>query len=903
MNDLFAALFRPSEGEPPVIREPQRPLREALFALFFPAALVGQFEGKSKSNLTWFFTSDARNKSVRRALVALLRESPRATVDETHRKCHAALWPRPGQPVFDGGALRRVLGDARVPDGLESRVHILEGVGGAPGRLDVFFDVDEAAALARVLLTLAVAGDAPADALEAVWLPEVGDCDFMRGDDSVAGRIRYCRMLDLQGRSEKAFEGYERLAKQLGRPAETVDEAAMYCRLGEMLFTGEGCLRDEKSAQACDRLGCLDAYPRAWHQLSRHTTGTPAREALEHAADLGYGPAIRELGEAWYSGSVRLACVRNPETARRVFQRGMTLPGGDGAWCAFMLGQIHEAQNERAAAVNAYRVAQEGGSAEAAERLARLDWVVGPQPAAAEKPQAGALMGYCLVNGDEGCNRRFIQGLAGRWQVTRCGDAPEQALRELARGVYWGGAPAFPALVIALLSEDRRNNVLQAVALLGALRQLAEALGDRAWDLVDAVRLYVLADHDAAAPLLDAAFAGMGELYFQLRLCDPALDAADRLLAGAPLFLPRLRMAEDAPVRLKLIGCGDVAMALLRRAMALPVPAGAEVTVDVYGAGADAMRRRLLQSCPGLRDAGGLCAPLPRFHECPPEEGLLDAMDGADGLAVGNYFAVAAGEDALNLRLGMLLRGELLRRNLNADRQPFIAVHTADPVAGWLGGSLPAGPEGSQYDLTPFGMLDMYAPQALENDVLERRARQAHMLFIGAPNTRDARHAAMGGYYRRQLGRDTARLIALALPYRMHLAGISLAGWRLYGVPEEEARLGDDYARWLKDREHLQAALRDEHDRRNRMLLSLGWSPATPEDVAGYVGRGNPGHLLHAARLDPFICPFEALEDGELLKKVRDIVRTRFPEKSVPDPRRDEEASVRDTGAILGGDV
>ena len=264
---------------------------------------------------------------------------------------------------------------------------------------------------------------------------------------------------------------------------------------------------------------------------------------------------------------------------------------------------------------------------------------------------------------------------------------------------------------------------------------------------------------------------------------------------------------------------------------------------------------------------------------------------------------MAAGEDALNLRLGMLLRGELLKRNLDGDRQPFIAVHAADPVAGWLGGSLPAGPEGSQYDLVPFGMLDMYTPTALENDVLERRARQAHMLFIGAPNTRDARHAAMGGYYRRQLGRDTARLIALALPYRMHLAGISLAGWRLYGVPEEEARLGDAYTRWLKDREHLQTALRDEHARRNRMLLSLGWAPATPESVASYVGRGNPGHLLYPARLDPFICPFEALEDGELLKKVRDIVRTRYLEKSVPDPRRDEEASVRDTGAILGGDV
>ncbi|MBR6889745.1 MAG: hypothetical protein IKN05_02020, partial [Clostridia bacterium] len=70
---------------------------------------MAMFDGKSKSNLTWFFTSDARNKSVRRALIGLLQGDPRAVVDQTHRKCHAALWPRPGQAAFDAAALRKAL--------------------------------------------------------------------------------------------------------------------------------------------------------------------------------------------------------------------------------------------------------------------------------------------------------------------------------------------------------------------------------------------------------------------------------------------------------------------------------------------------------------------------------------------------------------------------------------------------------------------------------------------------------------------------------------------------------------------------------------------------------------------------------------------------------------------------
>ena len=319
------------------------------------------------------------------------------------------------------------------------------------------------------------------------------------------------------------------------------------------------------------------------------------------------------------------------------------------------------------------------------------------------------------------------------------------------------------------------------------------------------------------------------------------------------------------------------------------------------------MERRFRQLCPGLSVAGeALAGRLPRFHECAPEEALSGAPE---GLAEGDYYVVTAGDDGLNLRLGALLQGMLLRNHLEDGYEPFIAVHTAHPEAQWLAGSLPAGAEAAsaawccQYELYPFGALDMYAPRQLQSDALERRAQQVHMLFIGAPNTRDARHAAMASYYRRQSVRDSARLTALALPYRMHLAGLDLSGWRLYGVPEEERRLGAEYTRWLKQGDNLQSALRDEHLRRCRALMSLGWVPAAPEDVAAYVRRGNPGHIFYPARLDPFICPWEALEDGALLRQLREIVRARFPEKTVPDPRRDEEASLKDTESMLDGRI
>ena len=918
LNDLFAALFRPAEGAP-AIRQPQRPLREDLFALFFPDALVKPYADKSKSNLTWFFNHDPRNKSVRRSLAALLEADLPGTVADTHRKCHAALWPRAGQPAFDGALLKSVLLSVRLPAGVESRWHIVTGEGERPGRVEVFLGVDEAAALARLILTLAVAGDAPLETVGDLWRGDLGgDCAFLGEDATLAGSLRHARMLDLQGRHEKAFEAFERVAKQLNRPARTLDESTMYVRLGEMCFTGEGCLRDEKLALRYDALGLLEENPRSLWQLGRHATGSPAREAMEKAAELGYGPAIRELGDAWNQGSARLATVRNLEEARRCYQRGLGLPGGDGAYCAYMLGRLYEAQGERAAAVNAYRVAQESGSAEAAERLARLDWMLeAPKEVPVRRPALPGEKRFCLMNDLTGANRVFLEGLEGRWDVTVCGEAagapegakvsalaPEAALRDLAQGVYWGGAASFPELVIGLLSGDQRKNLRQAVALLGELQRMAQDLGDRAWDLVDQVELYVLAEHDYAALLLDAAFAGMGELYFRLRLCDPALDAADALLTEAPLFLPRLSAAPDAPVRVKVIGGGDAALAVARRAMALPLPEGIEATLDVYGEGAARLEQRLRQLCPGLERAPELMGLLPRFHEC-----AYDGVLSEEGLLGGDYYVVATGDDARNLRVAVLLRGALLRREPGAEKPPFIAVHTPGALEGWLVGSLPAGLEGggkaagwcAQYELHPFGMASMYRAQALRDDALERRARQAHMLFIGLPNTRDARHAALGSYYRRQHSRDVARAAAGSLAYRLHLAGIDLPGWRLYGAGDEVARLGMRYSKWLKEGENLDKAVRDEHARRNRLLIALGWSPAAVEEVAAYVGRGNPSHILYPAKLNPFICPWEALEGGELLRGVREAVRARFPEKSVADPRKDEEASVRDTEAVIGG--
>ena len=940
LNDLFYALFKAGDGEEPVVRGRQKLVREETFRLLFPEELCGQYLDRSKSNLTWFFNDDRRNKAVKRALIALMEKDLRACVDSVHQKCRELLWPLGQHAAFEPAALRDVLCSVRLRGSLNAKWHIVPlDAASRDSHLDAFLEADASAALARMVLTLSVASDAPEELVARLWSADPQAAyDFLRRDETLEGQIRYSRMLDLEGRRAEAFEGFERVARKLNRPARTPDESRMYGRMGEMLFAGDGHFRDEQAARRYFALGCLEENPRSYYLLAAHTDGVEAREAMEKAAQLGCAPALRELGNAYYSGSVRMGVERDPARARHCFRRGMSGADEDAAYCAYMLGHLYEEENDRDSALSAYRIARENGSAEAADRLAALDWAFAVESAEKAEPAADGPTSYCLLNGLAGGCRAFLEGLRGRWETEACapgataapegvrlrGDSPAAALAELLPRLYPAGGGEYPRLAVALLSDDPRANLSDAVAALGEMRAHASLLREDAPRMADSLDVYVLAEHDGASAMLDAALAGLSGLCFRVRLCDPAWDAADELFSRAPLFLPCLQSPEDGRVRMNVIGTGSAAMAVLRRAVSLPMPEEADLSVCVFGEDSDSMQERFAELCPGVETAppavrrlrptfasigyeGGLSASLRRLRR---SQGGGVAGENAvsteeERLGRGNYYVVATDDDDRNIRLALMLRRELLKLTPTFDNLPFIAVYVRDGALGWLAGSMDAGPNAArsrrygQYDLFPFGMLSMYGCDRLDNDLIESRARRAHLLYAGRTADADARRAAMASYYRRQYERDSSRATAIALIYRLYQAGIALGNWRLYGLAAEEERLGAAYTAYLQDPAHLADAVRREHEHWNCVMLSLGWESATPLQTAAYVQRGNPGHQLYLGRMHPYICPWQALQDGELVREVRRAVQERFPERDVRDPREADEAAVRCTELLM----
>ena len=200
-------------------------------------------------------------------------------------------------------------------------------------------------------------------------------------------------------------------------------------------------------------------------------------------------------------------------------------------------------------------------------------------------------------------------------------------LNDMVDELYAADCAEFQPLTIALMSDDRQMNLMQCVRVLKVLEAVANRLGLRRWDLADAVSIYVCAEHDYAALMLDSVFESMNGMYFRVRLCDPAWDAADKLLASAPIFLPALKNPDIKDIRMVILGTSDTAMAVLRRTIALPLPERYNVSVSVFGRNASDMKSKFDMLCPGVRSAAPVIfRTVPEFYECDLENGGLNVL-------------------------------------------------------------------------------------------------------------------------------------------------------------------------------------------------------------------------------------------------------------------------------------
>ncbi|MGN1002531.1 MAG: hypothetical protein ACI4PC_07140, partial [Oscillospiraceae bacterium] len=626
-----------------------------------------------------------------------------------------------------------------LPSNLNARLYITEQAGPRPNetcRMKVYYDADPAAAMGRLLLTIAVASDAPEPLIRRIWdNSRAGDGNIGK-DTSVSGRIRRGKLLYLSGRHREAYEAFAGAAKQLARPAQALEESELYTRMGTMLITGDGHYRDRTEALKYLKLGCWDGNPESYYLYAKQAAEADAKAAMARAAELGCVRAARELGNKWYYED------QDAEKAKSFYRQGLAENSEDGAYCAYMLARIYEAEGDHTAAIRSYQIAQDHGSPEAALRLSELNHGAETRVPSAARQALDAAGGFCVINGLTGINPVFCSSLTESWKPTVLTERQDIAavLDRLAPEVFAPGQTAFPRLILCLMSDNWEHNLHEAVAAIQSLDRIVSGLGGRKQEASGAVQIYVAAEHDYASLILDAAMAGCKGTTFPLRLCDPACDSADELFSAAPLFLPCLTHAETEEIRLVILGTTETALRVIQRALALPLPKPCRVTVTVLGEDAEELERRFYERCPGLMGAdASLCGQRVAFRACGLRSGevfsrlwelkkrRLDqkeapAEDLGEVLGQGNYYVVAMGEDSDNIRLAVQLRTELLKLDPTFSNLPFIAVRVRDPMVSWLAGNITAGTKSgvsgwhSQYGLFCFGSDYQYTCLNLQGD-------------------------------------------------------------------------------------------------------------------------------------------------------------------------------------------
>ncbi|MBR4163897.1 MAG: sel1 repeat family protein [Solobacterium sp.] len=902
LSDLFYALFTAEEGDP-AIQGIGKCNREMYFKLFYPKELYDKYISKSKSNLTWFFNNDYKNKAVKRTLIEMLEKDSNSMIQEVHRKCREILWPSAGHASFDSVKLLQILSCVKISGSINASCKIIDkdNTGKLQScKLLSYYEIDASSALARMILTLSVLPDASEEVVGRLW--EAGSIKKEKERQTDEELFRYYQLIDQEGKKEEAFHGYAELIPSVKKITQEW-ESKLYVRVATMLVRGEGHHADAKKAMEYFKASLSDMNPESYYLYSHQLNGKEALKNLQKAADLLYPLALRELGNAYYFSGERLDCQKDMTLARECYQKGSVYEGETGAYCAYMLGRIHEENSDTQEALEMYRHAAEKGSHEAYERLLQLKWE-SYDPKDHQKQTTEKK--YDWINGLTGANRSFIRSLSDTKRATVLVDTADQEFGNWFEKTY----KKEEYIEIILLSEDEKKNMDDCISVIRFLYRYAKINGD---SLIDHVKIYVAGQHDTLTVLLDNLFVSMRPFYLQVYVCDMHEDAAADLFTKAPLFIPCMEHPDHKTIRMNIIGNSNIILSLIRHAIRLPLPSDADMEIHAFSQKAEDMEKRFYDECPGIQLASPMIKRVqPVFHQTSHTDILrtvrtlrLERLSGINKKDIdetiidGNYYVICTEDDMENIRIGCALRRELLKTSSDFDRTPFIAVYTRDEISSILASSMQEGTviqmpnQFSRYDLFPFGSYGMYASELLRNNVLENRAYAIHSFY----NPEDTQKT----YFARSFNRDSSKAEAESLIYRLFQTGICPDDWHEYGNAKTEKQLAVQYTAWLQKENHLMQAAEWEHDRWNAMMLTYGWEQASVSRVSSYVQQGNPGHQMNLAKLHPFICEWEALRSGKLTEEIRDIVNGLYPEKTVYNPVEFDQKSVQETERIING--
>lgn len=262
-----------------------------------------------------------------------------------------------------------------------------------------------------------------------------------------------------------------------------------------------------------------------------------------------------------------------------------------------------------------------------------------------------------------------------------------------------------------------------------------------------------------------------------------------------------------------------------------------------------------------------------------------------------NYFIVDIGNDKENIDFAINLRKQFMANSKDMKRRPIIAVYCRDPKTAYLAGKITLSNQNqgdnwyNKYGLYFFGMDDtIYSYDALTNNSLEKLALHMHKVYCNLEESEsrsDKYHKPLNSFYSYQYNIDSSIATAIALRYRLFIAGY----YKSENDINDSVIKKDFNPDNLKNNNFAEI----EHYRWVNFMLSRGWQAPTFEQLSTYINDDEiTNHKYMLLKLHPFIANWDDLDDdGDICKTISSS------QKQFTSPKKSTQNNVKEALELL----
>jgi hypothetical protein len=394
-------------------------------------------------------------------------------------------------------------------------------------------------------------------------------------------------------------------------------------------------------------------------------------------------------------------------------------------------------------------------------------------------------------------------------------------------------------------------------------------------------QIYVFTDYPEAEIVLDAT----DKKDFTVTLVNRRITTAYELLFNQPLF-NAFKPDGDPICSVLVAGAGATGMEVVKAAAWCGQMDGIPLEINIIDKNAGLARETFAMECPELADGRYSI----HFHETDTRTPRFEDILNQYGRSA-NYIVVSLGDDDLNIKTALFLRGYFIRTDPDYTREPIICVQaSAEDTARSLrelttinrerlktNNLETSSPKAQNYHFFPFGTYEnVYSYETVIGSPIEKLARNVHAAYETAQNPDVSVKTINKNYNTNEIGKRSSRASAVHIRYKLHHLGYSMELAKPGEVcdPEVLAELREK----LNDEAILSRFMKLEHTRWNVFQRSQGYRGVSIAQAQAYKAYTNGSHIHRRAKLHACICDWDELPkvmdtfDPNMLKYDRTLV-------------------------------